>query len=345
MDELEKKFLNFEALNILFSALQGQFAANNILKQVQHPEFKPEVLDSIKGHIQEVNQQLDRFKAGDLILQPDSLEESESEKQFFSVFNHLRQVFAHSANSIVHIASDKQWVENPQHYQLLVAYFAWYAYSRDNYYKKLKSFYQDNAHNDLLPQIDFKLQSINNDIQLVNTFLKSLKLPEGPEENFFPHLMFFIKTLPGYFYAKVHDCNQILSIKSAEFTYQMAGFKGELAEIWHKHNFSSGEAGYWIAYNFTPELSLKWKEKGFTVEDAADWHYAGFELEDALSWVRYMFTPILALQWKQGNFSPEHSAILISHGYFSPAVLPTDPKETDLLIEKGFAEPELKDRN
>lgn len=334
--KFEIKQINFEIFNLIHSSFQGQFAANNILNQTKHPQFNPDNLVTIKDQIKTALSNLKRIENNELIIDPEFEEVSETEVEVFALLNGLKQNFVIAANEIITIASSDKWTEDGDLYQVLVAYYAWFAYAEENYFKKLQDFYLINNIDDYNETINQRLEQASNDLKLTGNFLMSIKGPAGPEKGFFSHLMFFLKTLPGYFFSKTHDINQFLTIKQ-EFTYELAGFSAEEAPRWEAKNFDPIAAGYWKCYGFTPESAFEWFDRGFFVAaEAANWKFSDFQSAQAAAWAKYSFTPILAMHWQQASLKPEHSAILISHGFFMPGDLPTDPAELQGLIQQGF---------
>ena len=336
IDEFELKHLNFELLSLSFAIVQGQFAANKILQQTNHPSFNAENIDRLKQQVAEANQKFERFFGGEIFVDPDVPGASAEEAALFSLLAGFKGNFIAAANNIFNISQQEDWAKDSQNYQLLVAYFTWYAYSEDNYLRKLKIFYEKENLTDLVEQIDLQLFNCSNDIKLVNKFLESLKNPDGPEEMFFQHLMFFIKTIPSYFYSKVHDLNQFIHSKQ-EFTYKLAEFNDEESALWSAQGFDALTAGYWRAYFFKPEEAKEWQDVGFlAAQFAGGWKLSGFTATEAASWAEFAFTPLLALYWKTTAYTPEDSAILVSHEFHLPSDLPTEAAEVAEIIAKGF---------
>ena len=71
--EFELKHLNFELLSLSFAIVQGQFAANKILQQTNHPSFNAENIDRLKQQVAEANQKFERFFGGEMFVNPDEL--------------------------------------------------------------------------------------------------------------------------------------------------------------------------------------------------------------------------------------------------------------------------------
>lgn len=334
--DFERKHLNFELLSLSFAVLQGQFAANKILQQTNHPSFNSENMDRLKQGVAEANLKFERLLSGENIINPDSTEITGQEAELFNLLAGFKSNFLAAANNIFDISQYPDWAKDSKNYQLLVAYFTWYAYSEDNYLRKMKSFYEKENLKDLVGQIDLQLFNCDNDVKLVNKFLESLKKPDGPEEVFFHHLMFFVKTIPSYFYSKVHDLNQFIHCKE-EFTYKLAEFSEEESTLWKAQGYEALTAGYWRAYLFKPEEAKEWQGVGFlAAQYAGGWKLSGFTAAEAASWAEFAFTPLLSLYWKTTEYTPEDSAILVSHGYHLPTDLPTEASEVADMIAKGF---------
>ncbi|MEX0595738.1 MAG: hypothetical protein WD512_04490, partial [Candidatus Paceibacterota bacterium] len=234
--KFEIKQINFEIFNLIHSCFQGQFAANNILNQVQHPNFNQDTLTTIKTQIKEALSNIKRIENNEIIIDPEFEAINETEEKIFALLYNLKQTFIMSANDVITVATTKDWFKDPNMYNLLVAYYAWYAYAEENYFKKLEDFYLINEVSTYKETIQQKLEQANNDLKLTSNFLMSIKSPTGPEQGFFSHLSFYTKTLPGYFYSKIHDINQFMTIKQ-EFTYALAGFSPEEEVLWDAKNF------------------------------------------------------------------------------------------------------------
>lgn len=337
-DAFSVRLLNLEALNMLFATLQGQFAANNILQQCSHPGFNAESFEVIREQIKIANTKLNDFFNGTNLLTDDPKQDEDGQELLESL-DALKEIFVVTAGTIISIIRDEDWNEDPQKYQILTAYFAWRAYSRENYFKNFIKFYEKEVPEDLKTINAFRQKEKNAGltIKLVSSFLATLKDPGADLKGFFAHLYFFAQTLPGYFYSQVHDINQIKSIGKKEFDFADADFNDEETIEWERFGFDAINAGYWRASGLSPENAAIWYNEGFfSAEDAGEWFFAGFDAAQAALWKSYNFTPILAVQWRNTGYDAEQCAILVSHSYHNPGALPNNPEAIQKIIDEGF---------
>lgn len=128
---------------------------------------------------------------------------------------------------------------------------------------------------------------------------------------------------PGDFKAHIHDANILLNAFSKDFTFEMAEFTQGDADEWSTYQIPAVMAGYWRAYDFTPEQCNEWSELGIIAAPlAANWRRAEFEPAHALEWIKEGFTPALALQWNNAGFEPARAAALLRRGITDPAQAP-----------------------
>jgi hypothetical protein len=85
--------------------------------------------------------------------------------------------------------------------------------------------------------------------------------------------------------AYAHDARVLLNIYSKEFSYELAEIPAHMAKPWLDMMVPAVAAGYWHAYNFTPQDYARWASVGIRGAPlAAYWRRARFDPEDAVQW-------------------------------------------------------------
>jgi hypothetical protein len=131
------------------------------------------------------------------------------------------------------------------------------------------------------------------------------------------------RLVPGDFRSRIHDCNVLLNVYSKEFTYELAEIPRDEAELWISRKIPAVAAGYWRAYEFSPEDFLEWAGVGVNGAPlAASWRQVGFPPALAVRWIREGIPPVIATVWERAGFEPPRAAALLKRGVTDPAKAP-----------------------
>jgi hypothetical protein len=189
-----------------------------------------------------------------------------------------------------------------------------------------------------------KLADASESIKLANDFLLAFRKGTDLPHNFFQHLQFFCRTLPGIFRCHIHDIYQLLHTFKGNLSYERAGFLKPEAHVWDRAEIGVVEAGYWRAHDFSAPEAVEWRKNGVTdALTAAEWHLAGFPSQEAAIWIQVRFSPLLALQWASAGYNPEEAAILVGKEYHYPTDLTRQQAEAILSGDPQAAEAEGAD--
>ena len=128
---------------------------------------------------------------------------------------------------------------------------------------------------------------------------------------------------PGDFRSNIHDANILLNVYSKEFTYEMAEIPADEAAPWIDNRIPAVAAGYWRAYEFTPEDFLEWRGLGISgAPIAANWRRAQFEPREAIEWIKQGLAPGISTIWRNAGFTPERALAMLDRGITDPARAP-----------------------
>ncbi len=324
--KLRSQRVSHRVINYLNALLQGKFAFQNILSQLNSAHFSLEAVKQAKAALARVSAWSDKLWDGDVLLDEARLErQSEEAQEAFDLLNALLPELSQLATQIKSILMTEGFENDKDSVALLIAAFALNAYARDNYVRGFLEFGRIFNDPDLAAHWKRHLPEVEVNIKQANELLLSLKENKNNEPNLYKHLAFICRTLPGRFRANMHDIRQLLTAYRGEFTYERAGMEKHEARLWERHEIPPVEAGYWRAHGFSPEEALEWKRAKFIDPAiAAEWNTIGFEPAYAAKWQRGRMLPLVAYQWHMEEFSPEEAIFLSQKGFFTPFELPKD---------------------
>lgn len=335
MNNLTNSQVNFQTLNLCNSLLQGKFVYFNILHQAGSPLFDSDEFNELKDRIKKVSSLLKKMEEGEGIININNAINNETEKYLFNILDGFKKEFIKLSKSISsEINSGDEWQRDKDGLSFLVATYGYYSYIEENFLKKLLVYHKENNNENAAIEIEYLLNDAQDSIALTGNFLKSIKKPGGPEKGFYPHLLYFLKMMPGYYRAKAHDANQLCKIKEG-FTFKDTDISEEEIEKWESYGISAVEAVYWKSYDFSIIDTITWKKVGFaSAKMSSEWKLSGFSAEEARAWISFYFTPLLAIQWSNAGFNPEQSYTLVNKEFLSPEDLPKEKEEIVKLLEE-----------
>ncbi|MEN9845824.1 MAG: hypothetical protein RIS36_971 [Pseudomonadota bacterium] len=129
--------------------------------------------------------------------------------------------------------------------------------------------------------------------------------------------------VPSSMRAYAHDARVLINIYSKEFSYELAEIPPHAAKPWLGMNVPAVAAGYWFAYNFTPQDYARWASVGIRGAPlAAYWRRAKFDPEDAVQWIQQGIPPMVAIEWARAGFDAGRTVAMLQRGITDPSKAP-----------------------
>lgn len=115
--------------------------------------------------------------------------------------------------------------------------------------------------------------------------------------------------IPASLRCQAHDMRHILYLDHQYFTFEDALFSEEDKYAWSQIGLNAEQAGYWAAYEISPEECTEWLSLGFVEpRSAGSWKVRGFDPELANIWILHGFDPSEAYLCRHGGItSPEEA--------------------------------------
>ena len=137
--------------------------------------------------------------------------------------------------------------------------------------------------------------------------------------------------VPSSMRAYAHDARVLLNVYSREFTYDLAEIPPHAAKPWLDMNVPAVAAGYWYAYNFTPQDYARWASVGIRGAPlAAYWRRARFDPENAVEWIQQGIPPMIAIEWARAGFDAGRTVAMLRRGITDPSKAPRNRDGDDL---------------
>lgn len=123
--------------------------------------------------------------------------------------------------------------------------------------------------------------------------------------------------------AYAHDARVLLNVYSKGFTYELAEIPAQAAKAWLDMKVPAVAAGYWYAYNFTPQEYSRWASVGIRGAPlAAYWRRARFDPENAVQWIQQGIPPMIAVEWARAGFDAVRTVAMLQRGITDPTKAP-----------------------
>jgi|GEM_PF-5504067 len=335
--------VNFRILNYIQSNYQGLYAENNLILSLN---TNPQIKANINLNLEGIKKYLTRFKNYILNLDKEILifdlnnpNNNQEETEMFIILNDIKSEILQRQKAIENIYNLKNEEIEENHIKFLLENFSFYNYFKNNLIKGYKDFYSARSVNQATQVYTMQLENSEQDITQINAYLEHLKNSKNSYPQIQDHLFFFARLLKNHFKAQVNEINQMLKLKSNQYTFHDAGFSPVNREAWEAAGFNPIEAGLWKAYDFKPKEVFEFIKNG--IQDptiAAEWTTANFSLKEIFTWAQFGFSSALALIWKNADYSADQSALFISHNYYSPEDLPKEEDKIKEILDLGFNE-------
>lgn len=213
-----------------------------------------------------------------------------------------------------------------QSVKLLAASILRSAATRTSYVETLSSIFNQLRAANLAQQVALEIDGAREYLQVANVIVNTFSSTAAYDDALCEQLRAEASLTPSDFRATVHDANILLNVYAKEFTFDLAEIPVHEASTWQKHGIPAVAAGYWRAYEFSPEEFLEWRSVQITGAPlAANWRRAQFTPTEAIEWITQGLPPSMAIPWRAAGFTPERSAALINRGITDPSRAP----ETD----------------
>lgn len=322
MDQKHQQDLEYthSVLNYLNATYQGRFASLNVLQQLGYQGFAIAEIERTRSVLEKVRRWTSELWQQVCLLSPSWTQpetfEAQSALQFAEA---IRVELLQVAEECQAFLNDAATPQKPQQVKFLIASYARFAYSRDNYIKGFIEFAKVFGQPTMLHYYTSLQPTATEDIETVAAMLNAYKDPSQPAHNFFGALFHECVRLPGVFRTHVHDLLQLLAPFQGGFSFERAGIVAVEALDWQNASFGPVQAGYWRAYNFSPEEASRWVKAGFeSAAVAFDWKLFSILPEVASQWAQRGAPAAVAVEWLRAGYTVEAAADLIARGIKEP---------------------------
>lgn len=321
-DTLEQDIqLTHSFLNYLSAGYQGAFASFNAFKQLGYRGFKPDSLTRIEQILSKIERWAREMYEGHPLLSLSwTTVESFDAQAAFDALTRLRAELLDVVDEVKSILRRRSAGSVPEEAMYLVAEFARFAYSRDNYIRGYLFFAEAFNRTDIATSYVPLVEQCEADVALSNDlFTKYQQQGETIDQQFADSLLAYSVDLPIIFQTQIHEMTILLSVYSKSFTYDSIGINPQEALRWQQANIAPIDSGYWRAHEIGPEEATAWQQGGVTEGAVAySWRNEGFNPPEVLQWLELGFSPSLARAWANHNISPQNAAAFIQQGITDP---------------------------
>jgi hypothetical protein len=207
--------------------------------------------------------------------------------------------------------------------KLLAATCVRSAATRNSYVETLSSIFTKLQARDLAEQVALEVEPSRDYMRVTQIILDTFTSKAAYADELCEKLRSEASLLPSDFRAHIHDANILLNVYAKEFTFELAEIPRDEAQTWIEKRIPAVAAGYWRAYEFTPEDLLEWKSLGITGAPlAANWRRAQFSPQEAIEWIKEGLTPAIAIPWRKAGFEPARVVSMLQRGITDPARAP-----------------------
>ncbi|MEZ4754405.1 MAG: hypothetical protein R3A13_08880 [Bdellovibrionota bacterium] len=219
---LTHSFTNY--LNALY---QGKFAYLNILKQGGHSLYSEKELSETQAILENTAAWRKRLFEDDTIFPKVAADKknilSDEAKRIMALLEAIRPKNYHLAQNLETIFIDKNLENNPEHITLLVASFANYTYTRENYLAGGLNFAHHFGLNSVIDEATFYLNLAQQDIQLAHTFMNAVDNFEIAAKHFLQIIIGECRILPGAFRIFNNDIVALLNTYEGNYCEELMG--------------------------------------------------------------------------------------------------------------------------
>lgn len=207
--------------------------------------------------------------------------------------------------------------------KVLVAALNRSAAVKSSYVETLSAIFSQLGQTEDAQQIAAEITDAQEYLKTTRIILNTFSSPQAYTEQLCEKLRREASLTPADFRAHLHDCRILLNVYQKAFTYELAEIPLQIQDEWTQHKIPAVAAGYWIAYEFSPEEFLAWSNVGITGAPlAANWRRANFTPEESIEWMKEGLPPSYAVPWRAAGFQPARAAQMLRRGVTDPAKAP-----------------------
>ncbi len=320
---MKNQVFSHNITNYLVAAYQGKFTFLNVLNLLGLLR-QPEELQRCKTTVAKVALWNSKLWKGEELFNHNWSEPATSDaKHALKLLEELKPELWEMATTIRRILQLTDLTSRTDERSYLIACFARFAYGRENYLKGILEFAKFfnlaqaiSVHTPLIPQAEAE-------VQLANNLVETAKTPGPAPEEFANFLRIRCISLPGIFLSHAHDINQLLAPFRGGFSYDTADFNHEEVRNWLNAGFEVRPAGYWRAFEFSPQDALAWIRVGvIDATTAFDWRLHGFSAALAAPWIQVNFPPPFARMWLTAGHDAANAKAALDAGITDPTKAP-----------------------
>lgn len=313
-------------LNYLNSGFQGKFAFLNVLQQLEHSYKDEEVMSATRERLTDSSRWFQDLWDGGAIInelwkRPETFPARKAVEYLWQLKADTRDIGA----ELVTVLSTESHHFLPGDFKFVIAALAWYAYSRDNFFRAYVEYGNQFMRPDIAEQVEPLLHQAQFEVKHIHHILNEAQELGEMNPEFIQHIEMIVGPVASHLFTMSHEIVQILARfeGEGEFTYALAGIPEEEALIWQYYYVGPQEAGYWRANGITPEEMLDWKDRGLEDYNLASlWNMWGFDPFESAEWLRYGFIPCNAAIWANAGYDAESADYYIGKNYTSPEEIP-----------------------
>ncbi|MGA1190815.1 MAG: hypothetical protein ACO3XO_00890 [Bdellovibrionota bacterium] len=311
-------------LSYLLSALQGEFAYQNILGRLGADGTASQELSDLQRKIQEVSGWLEQTVGGDPILKLDWNEpRGDAAKKALEMSREIITDLKGLAIELDSILSQRQFDEvSRSRLVILLAVLAKQTYARDNYFRCFYKLCKHFGNTEESARFRIGIKSSEKDIEHVNQLIAAFMSSQDLPLEFFHALFGEVIALPGLLRTQAFDLKLLAAAYQEEFSFEHANIPDDEGQLWSQIGITPQEAGHWNAYQISPKEAYTWIQAGIPLSAVAGlWKSWRFPASEAVGWYKAEFTPREASDWANSGFSPEEARQLINRGVSHPSLL------------------------
>lgn len=160
-------------------------------------------------------------------------------------------------------------------------------------------------------------------LQTANTIIDIFSDENQHTQELCDRLRIEASLVPADMRAHAHDARILLNVYAKQFDYELAEIPSAEARAWFDMKIPAVAAGYWFAYQFTPNEFARWASVGVRgAPIAAYWRRAGFIPEEAVTWIQKGLPPMIAREWSAAGFNAERTVAMLQRGITEPTKAP-----------------------
>lgn len=307
-------------LNYLYACFQGGFAAQNMLSQLGYHGFNPDDLQRSQAALGQTDRWLQQLWQGHPILSRSWLTpQTPDAKEALALLSKVRGEISQVVNKVERlVAEENNLQEDSEGVKYLIATYARFAYTNENYVKGFIEYGKVFAQKALSDTFSTMLPQAEQNIETAHMFFNIFTKEQNIHPIFFQGLREEAVMLPGALRTNMHDLNH-LSHFYTEFDFKAAQIPETEAIEWGHLQVDPITAGFWQAYDISPIEMRAWSQFGFTDPRTVwFWRSQGFQPKDAQGWFQAGFVPPQARLWREEGHSLQEAAASLAKGVPTP---------------------------